>query len=76
MFKLIMRHQEDKQSKATSSLFPMKMITKLERTQNNAQQNIRTILEYHNGSNNQQQFNNSRTTALEQTAANAAGTGP
>ena len=35
-----MRHHEDKQSKATSSLFPIKMIAKLEWTQNNAQQNI------------------------------------
>ena len=29
-----------KQSKATSSLFPIKMIAKLERTQSNAQQNM------------------------------------
>ena len=32
-------HQEDKQSKAISSLFPIKMIAKLELTQSNAQQN-------------------------------------
>ena len=32
--------EEDKQSKATSSLFPIKMIAKLEWTQSNAQQNI------------------------------------
>ena len=33
------RHQEDIYSKATRSLFPIKMIAKLERTQNIAQQN-------------------------------------
>ena len=32
------RTQEDKQSKATSSLFPIKMIAKLLRTKSNAQQ--------------------------------------
>ena len=36
----ITRHQEDKLSKATSSLFPIKMIAILERTQSNIQQNI------------------------------------
>ena len=34
------RHQEDKQSKATSSLFPIEMIVKLEWAQSNTQQNI------------------------------------
>ena len=38
----IMRHQGDKQSKATS-LFPIKMIAKLEWTQSNAQQNIEQL---------------------------------
>ena len=38
-----MRHQEDKLSKATSSLFPIKMITNLEWTQSNAQQNIEQL---------------------------------
>ena len=33
-------HQEDTQSKATSSLFPIKMIAKLERTKSNAQQKM------------------------------------
>ena len=33
------RHQEDKQSKETSSLFIIKMIAKLERTHSNEQQN-------------------------------------
>ena len=47
-------HQEDKQSKATCSLFPIKMIAKLEWTQSNAQKH-RTIIELHNVSNNQQQ---------------------
>ena len=37
------RHQKDKLSKATSSLFPIKMIAKLERTQSNAQQNIEQV---------------------------------
>ena len=49
-----MRHQQYKLSKATSFLFPAKMIAKLEWTQSNTQQN-RTISESHNGSNNQQQ---------------------
>ena len=35
----IMRHQEDKLSKATISLFPIKMIAKLEGTKSNVQQN-------------------------------------
>ena len=39
----IMRHQEDKLSKATSSLFPIKMIANLEWTQSNAQQNIEQL---------------------------------
>ena len=39
----ITRHQEDKLSKATSSLFPVKMIAILERTQSNVQQNIEQL---------------------------------
>ena len=39
----ITRHQEDKLSKATSSLFPIKMIAILERTQSNVQQNIEQL---------------------------------
>ena len=39
----IMRHQEDKLSKATSSIFPIKMIAKLKWTQNNIQQNIEQL---------------------------------
>ena len=35
----IARHQEDKQSKATSSLIPIKMIAKLEWTLSNVKQN-------------------------------------
>ena len=38
-----MRHQEDKQRKATSSLFPIKMIAKLEWTQSDARQNIENL---------------------------------
>ena len=37
------RHQKDKQSKAASSLFSIKMIAKLECTQSNAQQNIEQL---------------------------------
>ena len=54
----ITRHQRDKQSKATSYLFPTKMIAKLEWTQRSAQQNIS-----HHGSIIQQRINNSKTTA-------------
>ena len=36
------RAQEEKQSKATSSLFPIKIIAKLLRTKSNAQQNMDT----------------------------------
>ena len=39
----ITRHQEDKLSKATSSLFPIKMIAMLKLTQNNVQQNIEQL---------------------------------
>ena len=39
----IMGHREDKLSKATSSLFPIKMIAILERTQRNVQQNIEQL---------------------------------
>ena len=62
----ITRHQEDNQSKSTSSLFPIEMIAKLVWTQSNAQQNIE-----HNGNNNQQRINNNRTPALGRTAAKA-----
>ena len=42
IYKTITKHQEDKQSKATSyfSLFPIKMIAKLERTRSNVHQNM------------------------------------
>ena len=39
----IIRHQEHKQSKATSSLLPIEMIAKLKWTQSNAQQNIEQL---------------------------------
>ena len=39
----ITRRQEDEPSKVTSSLFPIKMIAKLEWTQSNAQQNIEQL---------------------------------
>ena len=64
----IMRHQEDKQSKATISLFPMEMIAKLERTQSNAQRNI----ELQNPTMGAT-INNNRTIALERTADKATG---
>ena len=74
----ITRHQEDKQSKAIGSLFPIKMIAKLEWTQSNSEHTTkhRTITESHNGSYNQQRINNNnRTTAPERTAAKASGGG-
>ena len=61
-----MRHLEDKQSKATCSLFPIEMIAKLEWTQSNAQQNIEQLQKTTMGV-----TNNNRTTALEGTAAKA-----
>ena len=39
----ITRHQEDKLCKPASSLFPMKMIAKLEGTKSNVQQNIEQL---------------------------------
>ena len=39
----ITRHQEDKLSKATSSLFPIKMIAILEQIRSNVQQNIEQL---------------------------------
>ena len=48
-----MRHQEDKQSKATSSLFPIEMIAKLQWTQSKAQQNIEQLQNHTMGINNQ-----------------------
>ena len=39
----IMRHQEDKLSKATSPLIPIKMIAKLEWALSNVQQNIEQL---------------------------------
>ena len=64
-------HQEDKQNNATSSLFPIEMIAKLEWTQRNTTTKHRLITESHNGSINQQQTNTNRT--LERTSAKAAG---
>ena len=39
----IAKHQEDKLSKATSSLFPIKMIAEQEWTYSNVQQNIEQL---------------------------------
>ena len=63
--------EEDKQSKATSSLFPIKLIAKLKWTIKIKQRTTRhrVITNSHNGSNNKQHVNNNRTTALEWTAA-------
>ena len=68
-----MKHQEDKQSKATSSLFTIEMVAKLEWTQSKAQQSIEKLTESYNVCINQQRINNNRTTAFEQTAAKATG---
>ena len=61
----ITRHQEVNQSKATSFLFPIKMIAKLERTQSDAQQNKERTQNPTMGVT----INNNRSTALERTAA-------
>ena len=45
----ITRHQKDKQSKATSSLFPIETGAKLELTQSNAQQNIEQLQNHRMG---------------------------
>ena len=63
---VIMRHQEDNQRKATSSLFPIKLIAKLERAQRNAQQNIKQLPDPTKGETNKQGINNNITTALEE----------
>ena len=55
----ITRHMEDKQCKATSSLIPIKMIAKLERTQSNVQQNIKQTHNFTMGST----INNESTTS-------------
>ena len=60
--KTVTRRQEDKQSKATSSIFPIKMISKLEMTQSTAQQNMRHTQNPRNGSNNKQRINNKSAT--------------
>ena len=61
------RHQEDKQSKATNSLFLflIKMIAKLERKQSNAQQTT----EHTQSPTMEATINNNRTATLESTAA-------
>ena len=63
----ITRHQEDKQSEATSSLFPIEMIAKLEWTQSSAQQNIEQLQNPTMGVT----INKNRITTLEQTAVKA-----
>ena len=65
----ITKHQEDKQSKATSSLFPIKMIAKW--TQSYAQQNIEQLQNPTIGVTINIEINNNRTTALERAAAKA-----
>ena len=52
------RHQEDKKSKATSSLFLIKMIAELERTQSNVQQNMEQTQNPTIGSTTKQQQHN------------------
>ena len=64
------RHQEAKLSKATSSLFPIKMTAKLEWTQSNAQQRqTPTMGVTINNKSTTTEPQNHRTTALERTAA-------
>ena len=59
-------HPKNNKSKAISSLFLIKMIAKLERTQSNAYQNKD---QHRNPSDNGRGINSNRTTALERTAA-------
>ena len=67
----IMRHQEDKLSKAASSLSsPSRW---LQNKNGHKVTKSRTITESCNGSNNQQRNNNNRIPALEQTAAYISG---
>ena len=61
----ITRHQKDRQSKASNSLFPIKMIAKLEKTQSNAQQKMEQTPKPHIGGNTKQWINDNRTAALE-----------
>ena len=61
-------------SKATSSLYPIKMISKLQWRQSNAQQNVEQFQNHTMGvtiNNEINNNNNNRTTALERTAAKA-----
>ena len=57
----VTRHQDDKQSKTNNSLFPIKMITKLERAQCTGQQHMEQTQNTKNGSNHQQQNHHLRT---------------
>ena len=57
----ITRHQEDKQSNAASSPFPIKMIAKLGRIHSNVQQNMEQTQNPTRWSSNQQRINNNRT---------------
>ena len=69
----ITRHQEDKLSKATSSLFPIKMISILEWTYSNVQHNIEQLQTPTMGVTINKKINNNRNTALERIAAEATG---
>ena len=64
----ITRHQEDKQSKATSSLLPIEVIAKLKWAQSNAQQNIEQLQNPTMGV-----TINNKSTTIEPTAAKATG---
>ena len=71
---IVPRHPKDNKSKTTSSLFLVKMIAKLARTQSNAHQNKdqhRTLTK--NGRYIKQKISNNRTSALERTAVSATG---
>ena len=68
------RHQENEENKATSSLFPIMIIAKLERIQSIAQQTMEQTQNPTMGAAiNNNSNNNNRTTALEGTAAYATG---
>ena len=59
----------------TNSLFPIKIIEKLDWTQSNIQQNKETITGCYNRNKSQKRINNYRTTTVEQTTAKTTGRG-
>ena len=69
-YRALTRHQENKQNKAASSLFPIKIIAKLGRIQSNVQLNMEQT---QNPTMGAAINNNNRIITLEWTAAYATG---